>query len=73
MWLKEYFIKMKDTIFNMKDNKLSPKIKLGCSKCNGISDEDLNLGTGNFRLSKENKVTSIVSKSKKSSKVVSLF
>lgn len=57
----------------MTNNKLSPKVKIGCSKCNGISDEDLNIGTGNFKLSKENKVTSIVSKTKKSSKVVSLF
>lgn len=57
----------------MANNKLSPKVKIGCSKCNGISDEDLNIGTGNFKLSKENKVTSIVSKTKKSSKVVSLF
>jgi len=58
----------------MKTTKLSPKVKLGCSKCgNKIELEDLNFYTGDFNFSKQSKVTSIVSKPKKSSKVISLF
>ena len=57
----------------MKENKLSPKVKLGCSKCIGIQLEDLDFSTSNFKFSPSNKVTSIVSKPKKSSKVISLF
>ena len=57
----------------MKETKLSPKVKLGCSKCNGIQLEDLNFSTSNFKFSPSKKVTSIVSKPKKSSKVISLF
>lgn len=57
----------------MKETKLSPKVKLGCSKCNGIQLEDLDFSTSNFKFSPSKKVTSIVSKPKKSSKVISLF
>lgn len=58
----------------MKSNKLSPKIKLGCSKCgNKIEMDDLNFYTGNFELSKSSKVTSLNKTSNKSSKVKSLF
>lgn len=59
----------------MKEKKLSPKIKIGCSKCNGIQLEDLDLSSIGFNVSASpsKKITSIVSKSKKSSKVISLF
>ena len=57
----------------MKETKLSPKIKVGCSKCNGIQREDLDVSFVNVKVSPSNKVTSIVSKPKKSSKVISLF
>ena len=57
----------------MKETKLSPKIKVGCSKCNGIQLEDLDFSSVNFKVSPSNKVSSIVSKPKKSSKVISLF
>ena len=57
----------------MKETKLSPKIKVGCSKCNGIQLEDLDFSSINFKVSPSNKVTSIVSKPKTSSKVISLF
>lgn len=57
----------------MKENKLSPKVKLGCPKCGGIQLEDLDFSTSNFKFSPSKKVTSIVSKPKKSSKVISLF
>lgn len=55
-------------------NKLSPKIMLGCSACGSkIELNDLNFNDGNFNLSKDSKVTSIIPKIKKSSKVISLF
>ena len=57
----------------MKETKLSPKSKVGCSKCNSIQLEDLDFSSVNFKVSPSNKVTSIVSKPKKSSKVISLF
>lgn len=54
--------------------KLSPKIKLGCSKCgNKIEIDDLNFYTGNFELSKNNKITSLNRNPVRSSKVKSLF
>ena len=57
----------------MKETKLSPKIKVGGAKCHGIQLEDLDFSSINFKVSPSNKVTSIVSKPKKSSKVISLF
>lgn len=57
----------------MKETKLSPKIKVGCTKCNGIQLEDLDFSSVNFKVSPSKKVTSIVAKPKKSSKVISLF
>lgn len=57
-------------------NKLAPNIKLGCPKCGKIFDFDTK--DFDFKITptnKENKVTSIIksSRSKKSSKVISLF
>ena len=55
-------------------NKLSPNVKLGCSKCGGLS---LDTSGSGFKISepKTTKVETIVatSKRKKPSKVVSLF
>lgn len=55
-------------------NKLSPNVKLGCSKCGGLSLDTSGIG---FKISepKTTKVETIVatSKRKKPSKVVSLF
>ena len=47
------------------DKRLSPKIKIGCSKCNKIKDEDLEISAGGFKLStpKSTKVTSIIKSS----------
>ena len=57
------------------NNKLSPNVKLGCSKCSKstLNTDDLKF---NFKLSEQqNKVKTIVvnQKVKKSSKVISLF
>ena len=56
------------------NNKLSPNVKLGCSKCSkSLNTDDLKF---NFKLSEQqNKVKTIVvnQKVKKSSKVISLF
>ena len=55
-------------------NKLSPNVKLGCSKCGGLS---LDTSGSSFKFSetKTTKVETIraTSKHKKTSKVVSLF
>ena len=55
-------------------NKLSPNVKLGCSKCGGLS---LDTSGSSFKFSetKTTKVETIIatSKHKKTSKVVSLF
>lgn len=55
-------------------NKLSPNVKLGCSKCGGLS---LDTSGSGFKFSevKTAKVETIIatSKHKKPSKVVSLF
>ena len=55
-------------------NKLSPNVKLGCSKCGGLS---LDTSGSGFKFSevKTTKIETIVatSKHKKTSKVVSLF
>ena len=55
-------------------NKLSPNIKLGCSKCGGLSLDTSGSGF-KFSEAKTTKVETIVatSKRKKTSKVVSLF
>ena len=54
--------------------KLSPKIKLGCSKCgNSLELDTIDF---NFNFKFENKVTTITGRNnnnKKSSKVISLF
>lgn len=57
------------------NNKLSPNVKLGCSKCSksSLNIDDLKF---NFKFSEQhNKVKNIVviQKVKKSSKVISLF
>ena len=55
-------------------NKLSPNVKLGCSKCGGLSLDTSGSGF-KFSEAKTTKVETIVATSKrnKSSKVVSLF
>ena len=55
-------------------NKLSPNVKLGCSKCRGLSLDTSGSGF-KFSEAKTTKVETIVatSKHKKTSKVVSLF
>ena len=55
-------------------NKLSPNVKLGCSKCGGLSLDTSGSGF-KFSEAKTTKVETIVatSKRKKTSKVVSLF
>ena len=55
-------------------NKLSPNVKLGCSKCGGLSLDTSDSGF-KFSETKTTKVETIVATSKrnKSSKVVSLF
>lgn len=55
-------------------NKLSPNVKLGCSKCGGLSLDTSGSGF-KFSEAKTTKVETIVatSKCKKTSKVVSLF
>ena len=56
------------------NNKLSPNVKLGCSKCGGLSLDTSGSGF-KFSEAKTTKVETIVatSKRKKTSKVVSLF
>ena len=56
------------------NNKLSPNVKLGCSKCGGLSLDTSGSGF-KFSEAKTTKVETIVATSKhnKSSKVVSLF
>lgn len=55
-------------------NKLSPNVKLGCSKCGGLSLDTSGSGF-KFSEAKTTKVETIIatSKRKKTSKVVSLF
>ena len=55
-------------------NKWSPNVKLGCSKCGGLSLDTSDSGF-KFSETKTTKVETIVATSKrnKSSKVVSLF
>ena len=55
-------------------NKLSPNVKLGCSKCGGLSLDTSGSGF-KFSEAKTTKVETIMatSKRKKTSKVVSLF
>ena len=55
-------------------NKLSPNVKLGCSKCGGLSLDTSGSGF-KFSEAKTTKVETIIatSKRKKPSKVVSLF
>ena len=55
-------------------NKLSPNVKLGCSKCRGLSLDTSGSGF-KFSEAKTTKVETIIATSKrnKSSKVVSLF
>ena len=55
-------------------NKLSPNVKLGCSKCGGLSLDTSGSGF-KFSEAKTTKVETIIatSKRKKASKVVSLF
>jgi hypothetical protein len=55
-------------------DKLSPKIKIGCSKCKGLDLEISQFTNFNFSEGRSAKVTSIIkTSSQKSSKVVSLF
>ena len=56
------------------NNKLSPNVKLGCSKCGGLSLDTSGSGF-KFSEAKTTKVETIIatSKRKKTSKVVSLF